>query len=86
MSLYSRYLYRLILIIRIRNHLMYNQRDKLRQCDTVENLVADANYMSQEVNRFQALLKSAGDKWGGGREITDQVRVLVAVFRILFIR
>lgn len=57
---------------------MPNRRDKLRQCDTVDNLVADVHYMCQEVDRFQALLKNAGDKWGGGREMSDQVSVSTA--------
>jgi hypothetical protein len=39
----------------------------------VERLVADAPYMSQELDRFQALLRQAGDKWGGGREMSDKV-------------
>ena len=49
-------------------------RDKLRSCGTVERLVADVPYMSQELDRFQALLRQAGDKWGGGREMSDKVR------------
>jgi hypothetical protein len=48
-------------------------RDKLRNCGTVERLVADVPYMSQELDRFQALLRQAGDKWGGGREMSDKV-------------
>jgi hypothetical protein len=48
-------------------------RDKLRNCGTVARLVADVPYMSQELDRFQALLRQAGDKWGGGREMSDKV-------------
>ena len=37
-------------------------------------LIADSAYMCQEVDRFHALLKTAGDKWGGGKEMSEQVR------------
>ena len=45
----------------------------MRQCGTVENLIADVSYMSQEVDRFAALLKNVGDNWGGGRDVSDKV-------------
>jgi hypothetical protein len=47
-------------------------RDKLRTCETVEALVGDLGYMTQEVDRFEALIRSAGDRWGGGREICEK--------------
>jgi hypothetical protein len=46
--------------------------EKLRKCETVEALVGDLGYMAQEVDRFEALIRSAGDRWGGGREICEK--------------
>lgn len=42
-------------------------------CGSVSALIADSAYMCQEVDRFHALLKTAGDKWGGGKEMSEQV-------------